>query len=379
VPRRQRKRSSVIPLRRSERQRRRRISSNQTSPNHVAAPVSSSIRGTSIRGTARIGTISTGARANSSFSSSYHRQHRQHQCSGNNTRTNLQNEIEAASVMTNPRICICDNPSIPPSCTNGCSVEQNTRCQEHTLVSCTSNDCRRHFHLGCLASLRQVPINNFDPSSYSCMFCEESSVPASVHWTDLRSLETKLARYGIEYSHDHNIQHSRRREILKMQEVLKSKCDISRDILDAFQNNDPRPYPTAMAMSQVSKSRHVLSGRRFEISMLMYDVKQCSCCGRTQPGHVDPYFPKDVPFDWKHLMNKTHSAWHCTCDGFCKGSQFYGAKKRTEINLFQTKHGGETPWDFLGVDKNEPNAILCDACYYEIESKDVQGKIYNST
>lgn len=106
MPRRKRKRSSVIPLRRSERQRRRRISSNQTSPNHVAAPVSSSIRGTSIRGTARIGTISTGARANSSFSSSYHRQRRQHQCSGNNTRTNLQNEIEVASVMTNPRICL---------------------------------------------------------------------------------------------------------------------------------------------------------------------------------------------------------------------------------------------------------------------------------
>ena len=53
--------------------------------------------------------------------------------------------------------------------------------------------------------------------------------------------------------------------MLNMQKVLISQCNISQDILDEFQNNDPRPYPTSMAMSQESKSRHVLSGRRFEI------------------------------------------------------------------------------------------------------------------
>ena len=110
-------------------------------------------------------------------------------------------------------------------------------------------------------------------ASFLCMSCEESSTPASIEWNNVHSLETKLARFGLENPPDRNTQRVRRREMEKMQEVLELKCGISRDILQAFKDNDPRPYPSAMAMPQESKSQHVLCGRQF-----MYDVKQCSCC-----------------------------------------------------------------------------------------------------
>ena len=98
-------------------------------------------------------------------------------------------------------------------------------------------------------------------ASFLCMSCEESSTPASIEWNNVQSIETKLARFGLENPTDRNTQRTRIREIGKIQEVLKSKCGISRNILQAFKDNDPRPYPSAMAMSQESKSKHVICGR----------------------------------------------------------------------------------------------------------------------
>ena len=111
--------------------------------------------------------------------------------------------------------------------------------------------------------------------------------------------------------------------------------------------------------------------------MLLFKVEMCSCCGRVQPGHVDPAFPKEgVPFERKHLVNSYHHAWHCECNDFCTGSQFYAKRKKSEIDFYKEKHQGQPPWIVLGLDQQSPNAVLCNSCYKEIQSKDIEGK-YN--
>ena len=155
----------------------------------------------------------------------------------------------------------------------------------------------------------------------------------------------------------------------KMVEVLK-RCYSE---YNSFLDNKPQPYPTSFAMSDLSKKEHTIHGRRFEVSMYMFQSDICSCCGRVKPGHVDPYFPRDSPFERRHLLNQYHKAWVCTCSK-CKGCQFYCHERQSHIKYFQSHHNGVTPWDFLRCSKDANNAVLCDSCYKEVDSTKVNGK-----
>ena len=148
--------------------------------------------------------------------------------------------------------------------------------------------------------------------------------------------------------------------------VLKKCFSEYKSIL----HNKPKPYPTPFAMSNLSKKKHTLHGRRFEVSMYMFDCESCSCCGRVKPGHVDPYFPNNSPFERKHLLNPYHKAWKCTCKS-CKGCQFYCDERRSHMYYFAANHNKLTRWDFLGCSKDANNAVLCNSFYKEIDSKKI--------
>ena len=107
--------------------------------------------------------------------------------------------------------------------------------------------------------------------------------------------------------------------------------------------------------------------------MYMFQSDICSCCGRVKPGHVDPYFPKNSPFERRHLLNPYHKAWKCTCPK-CEGCQFYCHQMKSHIQFFEDNHNKKTPWDFLGCSKDANNAVLCDSCYKEVNSTKIQGK-----
>ena len=115
-----------------------------------------------------------------------------------------------------------------------------------------------------------------------------------------------------------------------------------------------------------------MHGRRYELSTLLFNVQSCSCCGLVKPGHDDPHFPENTPFERKHLMIKYHPAWECRCDNYCKGSQFYCAKRKTHISHYQRLHSNLNPWEVLNCNKNEPNAVLCTNCYNEVHSKNLE-------
>ncbi len=127
-------------------------------------------------------------------------------------------------------------------------------------------------------------------------------------------------------------------------------------------------------MNPLAVDKHVLSGRRTEISLMLYNVHKCKCCGRVQPSHIDSTFvdkDKSPPFKREHLINKHYRVWHCNCWGFCKGSQFFSNVKDTHINEYNCNYNGHHPRDFLHL--QEPNAWMCNKCYNnKISSSQVQ-------
>ena len=137
-------------------------------------------------------------------------------------------------------------------------------------------------------------------------------------------------------------------------------------------DSNPLPYSSPVAISEDLKNKATLHGRLYELSTLLFNVKSCSCCGLVKPGHDDPHFPENTPFERKHLMIKYYPAWECRCDNYCKGSQFYCAKRKTHISHYQRLHSNLNPWELLNCNKNEPNAVLCTNCYNEVHSKNLE-------
>jgi hypothetical protein len=69
---------------------------------------------------------------------------------------------------------------------------------------------------------------------------------------------------------------SARDEEKKVQILL---CDMETcmppERLSQFKNTHPLPYPSAVKMNEKAINNHVICGRRFEISMMLYDVCKC--------------------------------------------------------------------------------------------------------
>ena len=364
--------------RRSLRRRSTRITNNQqtiTPPNTEGSNTVNAVSATpSIRNNARLVTVATGRQHNNSYRLTY-RRNRDNPSPPTNQGA-LQNEFHSAHVINNEgthRICICDNESILKSC-SGCNQSANRRCNFHTLLYCSL--CNTSFHRGCIASLSHVSQEDLHTDEFLCLQCASGTHVYEPTWDNLNrnNSKQKCARFGLAYPSTRSEQIITNRSMKKIKEKLE-ECQVEK--LPLILDNAPLPYPSAIKMSEEAKERHVLNGRRFELSMLMYEVKMCTCCGRVQPGHVDPDFPKQgVPFEKKHLVNSSHQAWHCNCNAFCQGSQFYGVKKRSEIQYYKQKHDGQPPWIVLGLDQQSPNAVLCNSCYKEITSEKIDGE-YN--
>lgn len=115
--------------------------------------------------------------------------------------------------------------------------------------------------------------------------------------------------------------------------------------------------------------KHVHHGHRFEVSLACFESNKCDCCRKVEPGHADPLYKESAihePIKCHHLTTRWFPAWRCTCDGVCHGEKFYCNSCKTQTQWFRDHHGNQWPWEFLGIDKSEPNAILCTYCHEEV-------------
>ena len=261
----------------------------------------------------------------------------------------------------NDRICYCDQQVLPLNCDN-CDHISGIACESHQTISCTKNGCKKMFHMGCLSNYLSIDAgaDDFDFESFICIPCyfkKNDSTP----WNELVYNSQKLKRVGLHPSD--NI-----RSVKKLLSTLFNVCNVPLNVIDDIRNNDPKAHPAICNISNDSVEKHAMCSRRFEISMLMFSLEQCSCCGRTQPYHQDYQYPKDAPFERKHFILKYHKAWECNCDDYCNGSQFYSHKRRSSLCKYRETHNGLNPWEYLGFDKNEHNASLCNTCHEEIKS-----------
>ena len=58
-------------------------------------------------------------------------------------------------------------------------------------------------------------------------------------------------------------------------------------------NNFPKPYQSSTRVTKLNSRKHALYSRRFETSMLCYDVSNCDCCGKMCINHDDNIFKKN--------------------------------------------------------------------------------------
>ena len=286
----------------------------------------------------------------------------------------IQNMMDLA---TSDRTCICLDKIYPKDCT-ACKAHYNQACNQHTIIKCSTEGCDKKFHKSCICSLQRInPDNNEAINAYSCLECT-STEQALIDEEDIpfAALDHggKLRRVGILASVERH-QNSTRDEKNMINSIIRDmkKCMSPEDVQQIL-DSDPRPYPTAVKMNPAAIEKHVVQGRRSEISLLLYDVHKCDCCGRVQPGHSDSNFinkDRPPPFKRKHLMNMHRKAWHCKCWGFCKGSQFYSPKKPTHMDEYRRNHHGQDPSTFL--DLEEENAWLCNNCYsHEFKADQIQ-------
>ena len=119
----------------------------------------------------------------------------------------------------------------------------------------------------------------------------------------------KFRRLGLEY----NNENTDYEKVLQRKKVNSIKFNYTR--LNDYGkyrkhlkllNTTPVPYPTIVNMDTDMIDKHVLLGRRFESSMLMYEIHQCHCCGMVRPHHSDDAFPDDAIFNKKIFSKKMH-------------------------------------------------------------------------
>ena len=134
---------------------------------------------------------------------------------------------------------------------------------------------------------------------------------------------------------------------------------------DNILNNASNIFPSCTRISKVHAKKHALYGRRSETFMFSYDISTCHCCGRIYIFHHDNLLLKYNCNIIKpsHFFSKKHDAWKCCCNYFCSGKQYYCSKRPSQMTIFKSNHNGLLSWAFLDIQKNKPNASICDFCY----------------
>ena len=276
------------------------------------------------------------------------------------------------------RTCICHDKVYPKDCST-CQPNNSRACRQHVLITCSALNCQKQFHKRCICHLLRIDLSDeAGINSYMCMECastQQATNPDVTRPFEDLDRSSKMFRLGLVPDQAHS--QSARDEEKKVQILLRDmeKC-MPPDRLSQFKNTHPLPYPSAVKMNDKAIYNHVVCGRRFEISMMLYDVHKCHCCGRAQPCHTDTLYdkhsPTPPPFKSQHLVNKHHKAWHCRCWGLCKGSQFFADTKPTHIAEFQRFHDGQHPKEFFN--DSQPNAWICNTCYQDHTADQVKAR-----
>jgi len=211
-----------------------------------------------------------------------------------------------------------------------------------------------------------------DLSTYKCMKCACIPTHPDPPWKRRGTHKECLTRVGLETTNPRQLVANtpEYKALNRVRDAIEKdlKACASTEDVNLLLNTTPRPYPTSCPMPSDTLLRHAIHGRRMEISLMCYKVNPCSCCGRVQPNHEDSMFlRKDTKrtFPTDAFNNKSFDGWHCNCDDFCKGSQFWAASRRTQIDLYKHTHNGQLPWEFLGIRDKKPNASLCNKCHME--------------
>ena len=279
------------------------------------------------------------------------------------------------------RVCICDMEyKLYRKCAD-CSKNNPYKCYKHATCKCFS--CLKLFHVQCVG---WELVNNFPflmspkwkPTLYrsttgfaimqykpwQCHICwEKNKTIENISWMDC-SLNDLALRFGIVKIPSQS-DRTFKRDIMEYAKHVKKI--IPSNIYSALVNSYPQSYNPMVPMNNSSLKDHVIHGRRFETTLLLFESRQCSCCGTIKPEHNDKLYKKYTyyePLKRSHLATKMKPAWKCTCDAVCKGEQFYSASRKKELEWYFLHHS-KTPWEYLGLPKTKPNALLCNNCNQE--------------
>ena len=195
------------------------------------------------------------------------------------------------------RICYCDMLTLPLDCED-CNRQLCIPCERHIIMKCF--ECGKKMHKGCLEDYLGGDLNDFNEDEViSCLECFHNDVNESVCWDSLVDDDIKRMRFGLFPDDDV-------KKVNKMIKILNTDCYVPPHIINSIKDNDPQPYTSITPISSESKKKHTICGRRFDVSMMMFSVHTCDCCGVTMPFHKDRYYPKDATFEKsisiKHIL-----------------------------------------------------------------------------
>ena len=125
----------------------------------------------------------------------------------------------------------------------------------------------------------------------------------------------------------------------------------------------PCKIPTPVTMDGDVKHAHMLLGRCFKVSQLMFPVLKCACCGVVRPFHDDLEFLDKTGqlIQRHHLTVEPKDAYHCTCD-HCHGSQFWPTGRSAIMRAFRDAHGVSQ--------RRRPNCTICLDCANKAKTSD---------
>ena len=85
--------------------------------------------------------------------------------------------------------------------------------------------------------------------------------------------------------------------------ILETLLDkhVEPDLAKMIKSNHPKRYQNGPAVGHHKMRDHIVHGRTFEMSMLLFEARQCDCCRRVAPGHLDDGMvnEKDSMFECK--------------------------------------------------------------------------------
>ena len=289
------------------------------------------------------------------------------------------------------RVCWCLSQAQPKDCPHcfktvyGHIVRQ-LPCPDHILAECSM--CAMQFHKGCLKSILRKQDDN-SVGHYLCLRCQTvSHYDVYLPWSLLLSLKDKNMLFGLpsgsgppEGETGQVKMRTRRRTVTKALQrcngrtvcaPLSSRHENSSPHLftnqdpvpDLLQRSAPRPVPTWINMHPDMTHNIVMSGCRFEASLLLFPILKCACCGWTSPYHDDPEFPDNPPLQRSHLNIKPKDAHHCTGE-CCRGSQLWSLSRPKIMKAYLEQHTASV---------NPPdNAVICQLCSDKVPAKYVGG------